>query len=172
MKKIMMIVFMFIFKPVFSQTSSSSTISYFSPPDTSTSVSTNSVIVGIPYLNETFDLSSFLQQLRPAYVFDQHHQNLEAVYEPLVDFHTASGLSMVQIDLGAVIDPVTNIGGMMVAVPFNTISLADRIFTNTWIKNHVSIAKLPNLELGPYGSWSGTRLGWTYGGFVAYHLGK
>lgn len=120
----------------------------------------------LPLLNKTVDLASVVNNMHACYVFDQHRSHLAGAYLPGLNLHTASGVEMASLNVGAIWQADNGVGGPMVAVGIRFDNLAQRAYGNSWVATHTSMTKLPAVEVGPFGGWIG-RLGWLYGLFVS-----
>lgn len=121
-----------------------------------------------------FDLGSFISAAQATYGLDQHLDQIAGAYVSALNFHTASGLSIASLDVGAAWEskgPLAGVGGPSAFIPFRLDNLAGLWTSGAWAKTHETLGlKLPNVSFGPMGGYV-NKLGWLYGVQAAVKFG-
>lgn len=116
-----------------------------------------------------FDFGDFFANVRGGYAINQHQQLSTVFYTPWKVFHTKEKLPLASINLGY--DGLQK--RPLVAVGLRADNLDSLLWNGKWGKEHVTTAKLPSLEFGPFVSvWpvktdKGYKLDVSYGAALA-----
>lgn len=94
-----------------------------------------------------FDFGNFFSSVRAGYVINQHGQKSEIFYTAIQVFHNKEKIEYASLNIGyegLLKRPVVSVG-----------LRADNLFplvwgTGGWAKDHITTAKLPTFECGPY----------------------
>lgn len=92
------------------------------------------------------NFGEFFSSVRAGYVINQHGEKSEIFYTPVQVFHSRSGVEYVSINAGyenTAKRPAISMG-------VRADNLIPLIWGGDWGKAHVTTAKLPTLEFGPY----------------------
>jgi len=92
------------------------------------------------------NFGEFFSSVRAGYVINQHGEKSEIFYTPVQVFHNRAGVEFVSINAGYESEPKRPALSLGVRAD-NIIPL---IWGGEWGKAHVTTAKLPTLEFGPY----------------------
>lgn len=116
-----------------------------------------------------FDFGDFFANVRGGYAINQHQQLSTVFYTPWKVFHTKANLPLASINLGY--DGLQK--RPLVAIGLRADNLDSLLWNGKWGKEHVTTAKLPSLEFGPFVSlWpvktdTGYKLDVSYGAALA-----
>lgn len=116
-----------------------------------------------------FDFGDFFKNVRGGYTMNQHQQLSTVFYTPWKVFHTKEKLPLASINLGY--DGLQK--RPLVAIGMRADNLDSLLWNGKWGKEHVTTAKLPSLEFGPFVSvWpvktdTGYKLDVSYGAALA-----
>lgn len=89
---------------------------------------------------------TFLNSVRGGYAFNQHLEKSVVIYGTFKDFHSANGISYVTLNLGY--DGAKK--RPMIALLPRADNIDALICSGKWGKSHISTAKVPSFEFGPY----------------------
>ena len=93
-----------------------------------------------------FNFGDFLHNMRAGYGVDQHGQVSTVFYTAVYDFHTTAGISMVTLNVGY--EGTLKRPTVMMGVRAD--NLIPLVWSGEWGQAHVSTAKLPTFECGPW----------------------
>lgn len=116
-----------------------------------------------------FDFGDFFANVRGGYAMNQHMELSTVFYTPWKVFHTADDLTLASINLGY--DGLQK--RPLVAIGLRADNIDSLLWNGKWGKAHVTTAKLPSLEFGPFVSlWpvktaNGYKLDVSYGAALA-----
>lgn len=122
-----------------------------------------------PAKTSLFDFGDFFANVRGGYAINQHQQISTVFYTPWKVFHTKADLPLASINLGY--DGLQK--RPLVAIGLRADNLDSLLWNGKWGKEHVTTAKLPSLEFGPFISlWpvktdTGYKLDVSYGAALA-----
>lgn len=116
-----------------------------------------------------FDFGDFFANVRGGYAINHHQQLSTVFYTPWKVFHTKDDMPLASINLGY--DGLQK--RPLVAIGLRADNLDSLLWNGKWGKEHVTTAKLPSLEFGPFISlWpvktdKGYKLDVSYGAALA-----
>ena len=99
-----------------------------------------------PVSNALFNFGDLLHSMRAGYAVDQHGKKSEVYYTAVYDFHNTAGVSFTTFNIGY--EGIGKHPILMTGVRLDNI--LPLIWSGDWGKKHVSTAKLPTFEFGPF----------------------
>lgn len=120
-----------------------------------------------------FDFGNFLAAARAGYAVDQHMEKSEIFYTAIQSLHDGAGVELVNLDAGY----NAGKGRPLLAITARFDNLIPRLWGSDWGRKHITTAKLPTIEFGPFISgWpikteNGYKLDVSYGVAVAIGFG-
>lgn len=100
----------------------------------------------IPNKTSLFNFGDFFANVRGGYAINQHMQLSTVFYTPWKVFHTTDKLALASVNLGY--DGLKK--RPLVAIGLRLDNIDSLLWKGKWGKAHVSTAKLPSFELGPF----------------------
>lgn len=116
-----------------------------------------------------FDFGGFFSSVRAGYAINQHLEKSEIFYTAIQSFHDLNGVELINLDAGY--EALNKRPLLAISARFDNI--IPRLWGSDWGKAHISTAKLPTLEFGPFISgWpvkttNGYKINVSYGVTVA-----
>lgn len=95
---------------------------------------------------DLFNFGELLHNLRAGYAVDQHGQKTTIFYAAVYDFHNAAKVSLVTLNIGY--EGTLKKPSIFLGVRAD--NLIPMVWGGDWGKVHVTTAKLPTLEFGPW----------------------
>ena len=99
-----------------------------------------------PVASSLFNFGDFLHSMRAGYAVDQHGKKSEVYYTAVYDFHNSNGVSFATFNVGY--EGIAKHPILMTGIRLDNI--LPLVWSGEWGKKHVSTAKLPTFEFGPF----------------------
>lgn len=96
-----------------------------------------------------FNYGEFFKSMRAGYSVNQHGQSSEILYTALQTFHSKDGIDFLALNIGyeaAMKRPAVTMG-------VRVDNILPLLWRGEWGRAHVTTAKLPTIEFGPYASF-------------------
>jgi len=93
-----------------------------------------------------FNFGDFFGSMRAGYAINQHLEKSTVLYTPFKSFHNTAGLELLNINIGY--DGLQK--RPLVAAGLRMDNIDGIVWGGAWGKAHVTTAKLPSFEFGPY----------------------
>lgn len=121
----------------------------------------------------SLDLSSVFTTTRGGEFIAFDGTTYTSLYAPVVSFHDAAGLELVNLNAGAMVDNDSVKGSPLLAFGLRADNLLKKVLLSSeWLKTHATGASLPPLEAGLALSWFSPTHTWIYGINVAVKFGS
>jgi len=121
----------------------------------------------------SLDLSSVFTTTRGGEFIAFDGTTYTTLYAPVVSFHDAAGMELVNLNGGALYDNDSTKGSPLLLLGLRADNLLKKaLLSSEWLKAHATGASLPPLEAGLALSWFAPTHTWIYGINIAVKFGN